>query len=153
VLLRLAVSAGVAFTLVAALIVLGTGLLRSGPRLDIVPAAPAPVGLPLRRTGEIEGPRFTERDVAELRAFLAVSPADRLEEALTRRDARFLGVNGFTVAVPSVDDPLRAIREGRVYTIPGTTDAAISEQHAELVSRARRYAGAYNALLLRLVSE
>jgi DNA-binding transcriptional LysR family regulator len=56
---------------------------------------------------------------------------------------------GFTLLVPSVADAPRAIREGRVNTIPGTTENAISEEHADLVSRATRYAGAYNALLLR----
>jgi hypothetical protein len=94
-------------------------------------------------------PRFTERDVEALRRYLAVSPADRLAEALTNADTRFLGVSGLTMSVPSVDDAPRAIREGRVHSIPGTTDAVISEEHADLVQRASRYAGAYNALLLR----
>jgi len=149
VLLRLAVSAAVATTLLVVLISLGMRTLRSGPMPEETPAAaPAPVGFPLQRA-ELEAPRFTERDVAALRDFLTVSPADRLEAALADSDARFLGVSGFSLDVPSVADAPRAIREGRVRPIPGTTDAAISEEHAELIQRATRYAGAYNALLLR----
>jgi hypothetical protein len=151
VLLRLLVSAAVACSLLVVVIAFGMRTLQSG--LAPLPGAGtgepgAPVDMPLYRA-PLDAPRFTERDVAALRDYLAVSPADRLAAALAESDARFLGVNGFTLLVPSVADAPRAIREGRVNTIPGTTENAISEEHADLVSRATRYAGAYNALLLR----
>jgi hypothetical protein len=106
------------------------------------------VGIPLRQTHDVALARFTQRDVDALRLYLSTSPGNRLTAALDAGDTRFLGVNGLAMDVPSVEDASRAVREGHVHSIPGTTDAAISEEHAELIARARRYAAAYNALLL-----
>jgi len=149
--LRLVVSASVAVVLVMAAITYGMRTLRGvGPIGGVVTSEPEPepVGIPLRQTHDVALARFTQRDVDALHDFLTTSPRDRLDQALAGEDTRFLGVSGLAMEVPSVDDAARALREGRVLSIPGTTDAAISEEHAELIARARGYAAAYNALLL-----
>ncbi len=151
--LRLVVSASLAIVLVVVAINFGMRTLRGVGPIDGVEMsepepAPEPVGIPLRQTHDLALARFTQRDVDALREYLTTSPRDRLAAALAEEDTRFLGVRGLSTDVPSVDDASRAVREGRVQTIPGTTDAAINEEHAELIARARRYAAAYNALLL-----
>jgi hypothetical protein len=147
--LRLVVSASVAIVLLMAAITFGMRTLRGvGPIGGVTTSEPEPVGIPLHPTHDVALARFTQRDVEALREYLTTSPGDRLAAALAGEDTRFLGVSGLAMDVPSVDDAARAVREGRVRSIPGTTDAAISEEHAELIARARRYAAAYNALLL-----
>lgn len=147
--LRLVVSASVAVVLLMVTITFGMRTLRGvGPIGGVATSEPEPVGIPLRRTHDVALARFTQRDVDALREYLTTSPRDRLAAALAEEDTRFLGVSGLAMDVPSVDDAARAVREGHVRSIPGTTDAAISEEHAELIARARRYAAAYNALLL-----
>ncbi len=92
--------------------------------------------------------------VTELQNFLSVPPRARLDTSLAAKDFRFLGVYGYTVEVPGVpsSESSRITRSG-VFGIPGTSDALLSEEHAQLTKRARSYAEQYNRLLLRYFSQ
>jgi hypothetical protein len=155
--LRLAVSAAVATALLALVIIVGAHFLERLPAPEppdaappAEPAEPDEVGAALSLSGDLPPERITERDVDELREFLAESPGARLRRSLADSDMRFLGVNGRGVTVPGIEDPERALREGRVLWIPGTSERSISDEHEVLIERSRRYARAYNALLSQL---
>lgn len=154
--LRLAVSAAVATALLALVISVGAHFLERLPAPqppDAVPPAateePGEAGAALSLSGDLLPASITEREVAELREFLAESPGTRLRRALAGSDLRFLGVHGRGVAVPGVEDPERAVREDRVLWIPGTSERSISDEHEALIERSLGYARAYNALLSR----
>ncbi len=159
--LRLVISAGAATALLAVVIAVGARFLQWLP----APEPPAPEasqpadagapdedGLALSLSPAGAPVQITERDVADLREFLAESPGARLARALADSDPRFLGLNGAVVLVPGIEDPERAVHEGRVRLIPGTSDQPISDEHEALVERSRRYATAYNALLSQRAS-
>jgi hypothetical protein len=82
-------------------------------------------------------------DAEEIRTFLAVPIQTRLTAALEANDHRYLGVYGFSLAVPGVPDSEVLGQENPVLVIPGTSD----DGEFELNERARNYAGKYNRLL------
>lgn len=154
--LRLVASAAVATALLAVVITVGARFLERLPAPEpLEPDTPEPAataqsgdgGLTLSLAGESPPARIGEREVAELREFLAESPGARLRRALAESDRRWLGIDGRSVEVPGAEDPERALREDRVLLIPGTSDRSISDEHEALIERSRRYARAYNALL------
>jgi hypothetical protein len=68
------------------------------------------------------------------------------DPAASLHDRRFVAVNGYASSVPIGAPPDLVARFG-IKTISGTSDYAKSPFDAEFNSRARIYAGAYNALL------
>jgi hypothetical protein len=114
----------------------------------VLAACTLPIHPPSTFTGGCP-PQAGEEDaeiVAQLRAFLAVPPPARLEEALLNGDDRLLGVCGYTVNAPHAED--RRAHNLKVLGIPGTTDAVVSDEHMALFREAYGYAETYNALLL-----
>ena len=82
-------------------------------------------------------------EFAELRGFLAISPKARFDAAVNAGDFRVLMVEGYLLEVP----PHAQVPCYGVHVIPQTTDSPLSEEHAELIRRARAYAAEYNLLL------
>ena len=134
---RLFVSGALALCLLFFVIWFGYGVIRGG----IGPLYEEPEGLPLRLEGEP-----SRDDIASLRAFLAKNPAERVTSALAREDLRFLGVRRGELEVPGLPAG-RSLADSQVREIPGS--GASYRSGDALSERARRYASAYNALLLR----
>ena len=88
--------------------------------------------------------------LVELREFLAIAPQRRLDAAVEANDLRFLGVPDFIgqytpcCGYQSLGDT----NPDEVYVIPQTLNVQLSDEHAELNTRAYVYARQYNHLLL-----
>ncbi len=82
-------------------------------------------------------------EFAELRGFLAISPKARFDAAVNAGDFRVLMVEGYLLEVP----PHAQVPCYGVHVIPQTMDSPLSEEHAELIRRARAYAAEFNLLL------
>lgn len=141
---RLAASAGIALALLFAAILIGSRFV--GPGAD---PGGEPVGHSLDLNDVPVGAARSARGVDALRDFLGESPAARLDQALARSDVRWLGIGRLGWEVPGVNAAALGGDRQRVRPIPGTEGATTSDEHAELIERARRYAAAYNALLIR----
>ena len=78
-----------------------------------------------------------------------LNPQTELQRALARGDRRFLGLQGFAIAVPGVKrtDPLYP-RQSEVRVIPGTSDGLRGPRGARLNRVAAAYAARYNRALL-----
>jgi len=143
--LRLALSAGLVFGGLFALIVVGTRLHREWVAARDV-SAPPPVSL---QVDAGPAPASADDEIARLRVFLGIAPASRLDAALADADTRFLGVGAAALQVPGVADVEHRFEAARILAIPGATATPTTLEHAALVERARRYARAYNVLLVR----
>ncbi|MEM7413265.1 MAG: hypothetical protein AAF430_23745 [Myxococcota bacterium] len=143
--LRLLVSGAIALALLFFVIWFGYGVIRGGIGPLYEEGDP---GLPLR----LEGETPLQSDAEALRAFLGTNPAARLERALAEQDVRFLGVQREGLEVPGLP-PGESIAPSRVLVVPGTGTVYRSGDHANLDRRALRYASAYNALLLKRLTE
>jgi hypothetical protein len=75
------------------------------------------------------------------------NPAVDVADALAAGDRRFVGVMGFGLVVPGVDQSSYKYPEG-VKVIPNTSDGIRNDSEAELQDVARMYALQYNATLL-----
>jgi hypothetical protein len=74
------------------------------------------------------------------------SPDKKLKDRIKHGDFRFIGIRGFTMYVPGLENQDLVCEHG-VRIISGTSDAFESVQHLELVSEFTEYAAQYNALL------
>lgn len=86
----------------------------------------------------------------DLSGLLALKKSDPIADevkAFASHDYRFLGVNGYVVVIPGVEegDPLVRIHGKRI--IEGTTDAPCDKEHSLLVDSAQKYAATYNKKL------
>jgi len=147
-LVRVLVSACVVFGGVFAMMVIGTRVHRGWVAAHDAAAPPPGISLAV----DSETPAAHAAGVAALRGFLGVAPARRLDAALAASDTRFLGLQAEALSVPGAADADHGFRPARIHAIPGVGPAPASLEHAALIERARRYALAYNALLLRRTS-
>ena len=91
----------------------------------------------------------------QLRTFLEVAPEERLAAANRRGELQLLGVQGFALTIPGIDEPEASRYRDRygVLPIPGTTDTPESPEHERLNRQAEDYATRYNRLLLKMFRE
>jgi hypothetical protein len=89
-----------------------------------------------------------EYDYAALKAFISVAVDRRLESAIASGDHRYLGVYGYTLAVPGVPESSVPTPD-QVLVIPGTSD----DGDPGLNQRARDYAMSYNRQLVAHFSD
>ena len=96
------------------------------------------------------GRATTDPDTAELEAIQHADPAKALAAALGRGDERFLGVAGYSVTAPGLDEEAdqEILYQQGMRVIAGTTDTPADERHSQLIYDARLYAAAYNRLLV-----
>jgi hypothetical protein len=88
--------------------------------------------------------------LAELFFMQSSDPATALDHAWRRGDVRFLGIAGFSLEVPGVEDAVyEAVRSHGIREIPGTEDTNTDGDRWKLVSGARGYIERYNELLLQ----
>lgn len=84
----------------------------------------------------------------ELNEIEGANPARDLQAAVARKDFRFVGIWGYTVEVPGLNENDKRIQEQGVRMIEGTSDALTNELAAKFQEKARSYAERYNHLLL-----
>jgi hypothetical protein len=77
------------------------------------------------------------------------------EEAVNRKDFRFVGIYGYSIHLPTVPDEKRfdVIDEYGVRPIDETSDAIESETHGRLQNVTVEYARKYNAILTKHLKE
>ena len=87
----------------------------------------------------------------ELRKMENANAENDFREAITNHDLRFVGMMGYSLIIPGVED-LEKYRLYRkhfgVRVIEGTSDVIISEEHRHLQGLAYNYALQYNKLLI-----
>lgn len=109
------------------------------------------VGGPLDHSLKQLGDELTDSsdDVpGELKRLERADPEVDFSDAIRRREFRFLGVAGFTLAIPGVpmsEENILLLETHGVRVIPGTSDNPVS---LPLQMHAVRYAERYNKLLL-----
>ena len=90
-------------------------------------------------------PESDANQLASVRDFLAISPKERLGQAIEEGDLRFLGVPDFSgMYVPCYGHSASA---EMLNVVPQTLNVQLSEDHAELNKRVYEYARQYNYLL------
>jgi len=92
-------------------------------------------------------------ELVKLRTLLGTDPVTQAKSALARGDTRLLAVAGYTITVPGIDESSCSIPSGRIVVIPGTSDALLTEEHAQLNARAQVYAQRYNAEIQKRVGK
>jgi hypothetical protein len=95
-------------------------------------------------------PHSDTDQLEELREFLAVSPRNRLDEAIKANDLRYLGVPDFVgLYTPCFGYRILGNTNPEVvHVTPQTLNVQLSDEHADLNRRAYIYARQYNHLLL-----
>jgi hypothetical protein len=81
-----------------------------------------------------------------------VTPRRKRAPPSAKAISPFLGVAGYSVAVPSGDEPdIGGCLEDadKVELIRGTSDVVYGEEHMALIQQATAYAARYNALIAR----
>ena len=82
----------------------------------------------------------------------SAKPDQDFQEAIKRKDYRFIGIYGYTMYVPEVN--LTCIsNEEDVKPIEGTSDAVFSYEHSKLIAIAQVYAKSYNIRMLEFRKE
>ena len=84
-----------------------------------------------------------ENIIEEMGWLYKANPLDDYEEALKRKDFRFIGIYGYSIYVPGVS--LKCLDYDKdINPIKGTSDAVIGYEHSKLIAIARTYAEFYN---------
>jgi len=94
--------------------------------------------------------RESKCDSVDLSGLLAIKHGDPIADeakAFTSHDYRFVGVYGYVVVVPGMDEGSPLVRKYGKRIIEGTTDAPCDEEHSSLVDSAKKYAISYNKKL------
>lgn len=85
--------------------------------------------------------------LSELRTIKGRDPASDEAKAFASHDYRFVGVYGYVVTVPGMDEGSPLVRRYGKRVVEGTTDAPCDKEHLLLVESAQRYAITYNRKL------
>jgi hypothetical protein len=86
--------------------------------------------------------------ISEVMGWLySAEPAQDYHSAISRKDYRFIGVNGYSSYVPGVN-PTCILNDSDVRLIAGTSDAVLNYEHAKLIAIAQVYANEYNIHML-----
>jgi hypothetical protein len=101
-------------------------------------------------SSEINRMDFMEKNLTEMEAS---DPIVDFRAALARKDYRFVGIMGYTLDIPGIDENNVLVRNGGVKVIKGTSDSIVDKEDARLQKLARDYAIKYNHLLLKYLSE
>ncbi len=91
---------------------------------------------------------FIKQTIVELER---ADPARDLQAALLRGDKRFVGVMGFALEVPGVEDYYEHYKSYGVRVIEGTSDFIENDDIRRLNELAYKYALRYNRLLLETI--
>lgn len=86
----------------------------------------------------------------DLSGLLALKKSDPIADeakAFASHDYRFVGVNGYVVVVPGMEEGDPLVRKHGKRIIEGTTDAPCDKEHSLLVGSAQKYAITYNRKL------
>ena len=88
-----------------------------------------------------------ESDLAYLESLVSRDPANDAKASLAKGEKAFLGVAGYSVEIPGIDDRLAQCPwvHSRLRIIRGTSDAVYGERHIVLIGRAKEYAARYNS--------
>jgi hypothetical protein len=71
------------------------------------------------------------------------------KHALAKNDKRLLALRGVSLYVPGLDEPMSQIKSKyAVDVIDGTSDTFCDKRHEELNAIARKYATAYNQVII-----
>ena len=110
--------------------------------------------LPCWRDPNLEVSPSTSQ-LAVLRSYLLPidldQPAQDLQVRIQHGDLRFLGIGGFVLGFPGLENRELICEHGFRY-IQGTTDGLDSPEHGRLVHQFEQYATEYNSLLEAHVS-
>jgi hypothetical protein len=87
--------------------------------------------------------------LAELYFMQTAKPATALENAWRRGDTEFLGIAGFSLEVPGVEEHYEVVRSHGIRVIAGTGDTSTDEDLWKLITGARGYVEQYNRLLFQ----
>lgn len=80
-------------------------------------------------------------------ALLRKSPESLAREVIKQGDIAFLGIAGFTVSVPGVEEEERcAVKRSKTYIVPGTSDVLTTRQSV-VQEKAAKIATAYNRII------
>ena len=80
------------------------------------------------------------------------NPADDVEEAIKKKDYRFIGIYGVKLITPNID--INCLnREKDINPIKGTSDAHLGYEHSKLISIAVIYAEHYNFRMMMYLRE
>ena len=86
-------------------------------------------------------------EISVLRELLRSNPTLMAQSAIAQGNTDFLGVAGYSVAVPSVDSLGCFADRNHVRVVPGTTDVICNAEHAKLVRGASAFATKYNSVI------
>ena len=89
-------------------------------------------------------------DRVDLSGLIALKQGDPVadeEKAFASHDYRFVGINGYVVVVPGMDEGEPLVRKYGKRMVEGTTDAPCDKEHSALLDFAQRYAITYNKKL------
>jgi hypothetical protein len=89
----------------------------------------------------------SDAEISALRDFVRTNPALMAQSAIGQGRTNFLGVAGYSVAVPGIDGPSCFVDRTNVRVVPGTTDVICNAEHAQLIHSASEYAAKYNAVV------
>ena len=89
----------------------------------------------------------SDAEISALSDLLRTNPTLMAQSAIGQGRTDFLGVAGYSVAVPGIDSPNCFVDRTNVRVVPGTTDVICSAEHAQLIHSASEYAVKYNAVV------
>lgn len=79
------------------------------------------------------------------------NPHGDVQRAIAAHDLRFIGVYGFSVDVPGMDEHKNVVKDHGLRMIDGTSDAPCDAQHSQLVREVTNYARSYNLELFEAI--
>jgi len=85
-------------------------------------------------------------EIDGVKSLLSRNPEGLAEEVIRSRQIQFLGIAGFTVSTPGIDDDRCVADLDRVYVVPGTSDVLTDAQMA-LQAKAQAFAYRYNKII------
>ena len=90
----------------------------------------------------------------ELEALDLKNPQKDLAKRMKHNDFRFIGLYGYTIYFPGVDqnDSYLTNKYG-VLPIKGTSDCIMSQRHLKLIQQAQHYAKIYNTTLFSYIKD
>ncbi len=86
-------------------------------------------------------------EIAELQNLVETDPISTAQSAIENGKLEYLGVAGYSISVPGIDDTDCSIGGAFVHVMPGTTDFRCGPAHTELIRRASLFARQYNAIV------
>lgn len=95
-------------------------------------------------------PKPAAEEVRQLQWLEAADPIADATAALSKRDKRLVGVNGYTGMIPGVEETRKEDYRNRygLRILEGSSDALVNHEHQRLVELACQYAEKYNTYIV-----